>query len=363
MPLEPRTLLTFFPERTVAEPSSEMQSTTRGLLVAALILLPSRLEAQQRFATSLIQVQQGGGGGLFDPPRMLGGPVGAGLGGGSLDVHSLGVGGSATLGFDLTLADGPGADLVVYENGFVVTPGQVYTEACLVEVSTNGVDFARFPTRYSGPAAQQSAFGSLPFGTFSGLVGGVPVLANVLTNTVDPLDPVVSGGEAFDLAELADHDLVQQGLVDLQEVHFVRLVDVLEGTVQDSSGSLIWDHGGTAGSADIDGVGVIQHAGEQAADRPRVDLWLDEAGFAHCVLADANGLADLDWSTLSMSVNLAPMPFQRLRDFFTLLSSSATELHLVSPVPIPGSTIRAVLAVSVRDQAGSFSGDQLSLHP
>ena len=97
MPLEPRTLLTFFPERTVAEPSSEMQSTTRGLLVAALILLPSRLEAQQRFATSLIQVQQGGGGGLFDPPRMLGGPVGAGLGGGSLDVHSLGVGGSATL--------------------------------------------------------------------------------------------------------------------------------------------------------------------------------------------------------------------------------------------------------------------------
>ena len=64
-----------------------------------------------------------------------------------------------------------------------------------------------------------------------------------------------------------------------------------------------------------------------------------------------------------MSVNLAPMPFQRLRDFFTLLSSSATELHLVSPVPIPGSTIRAVLAVSVRDQAGSFSGDQLSLHP
>ena len=40
MPLEPRTLLTFFPERTVAEPSSEMQSTTRGLLVAALILLP-----------------------------------------------------------------------------------------------------------------------------------------------------------------------------------------------------------------------------------------------------------------------------------------------------------------------------------
>ncbi len=57
------------------------------------------------------------------------------------------------------------------------------------------------------------------------------------------------------------------------------------------------------------------------------------------------------------------MPFQRLRDFFTALSGSSTELHLISPNPIPQTQIQGVLAVSVFDDSGLFSGDQVSLHP
>lgn len=338
-----------------------MHLTSFAGLPALLGALAPLAAGQDRFATSVVDFTPGTGSGIFDTNLILGGPRGGGLAVGSFDTLSLGVGGQVTLAFDVVLTDGPGADLTVFENGFQLA-GQVFSEVCLVEVSTNGVDFARFPTRYSGPPVQQGAFGTLPYGTFSGLAGGVPVLANVSLNTIDPFDPVVSGGEAFDLAELADHPLVQQGLVDLTAIHFVRLVDVPEGTVADADGNLIWDNGGPFSGADMDAVAVIQHQGNQLAGAPTVDLFLDAAGFAHCVLADPDGLGDLDWSTLSMSVNLAPAPFQRLRDFFTLLSSSPTELHLVSPNPVPGSAIRAVLAVSVRDLGGAFSGDQLSLH-
>ena len=44
-----------------------------------------------------------------------------------------------------------------------------------VEVSTDGVNFARFPTRYAGPVGPLPPFGVSPMGTFSGMTGGLPV--------------------------------------------------------------------------------------------------------------------------------------------------------------------------------------------
>src|SRR5262245_13674551 len=183
------------------------------------VVLAPPARAQSPFATQVVSFQQGTGGGIFVTQNILGGPLGGGLGAGSLDVLTLGEGGNVVLGFDVALRDGPGADLAVFENGFQFGAGNVFAEVAFVEVSTNGADFARFPSDYGPPAG-----GGTPIGTWEGLAGGTPVVANVSTDPDSPFDPVTAGGEAFDFADLASDPLVVGGQVDLQGIHFVRLV-------------------------------------------------------------------------------------------------------------------------------------------
>jgi hypothetical protein len=197
------------------------------LLLLSGALLNGSSAAQSRFATQVVAYAPGTGGGIFVPDHVLGGPRGEGLGNGSQHVTTLGVGGSLTVGFDVTIADGPGVDFTVFENGFEFAGG-VFAEVAWIEVSTDGIHFARVPGLYSGPAGGLPS--AAPYGTYSGLPGGVPVLANVAANSIDPFDPVVSGGEAVDLAALAGDPLVTGGLVDLSAIHFVRLVDIPHGS-------------------------------------------------------------------------------------------------------------------------------------
>ncbi|MEM9802485.1 MAG: hypothetical protein AAGA20_19305 [Planctomycetota bacterium] len=317
--------------------------------------------AQSRFATSVVQYNQGAGGGIFDTVNILGGPQGGGIGSGSLDVLTLGVGGDVTLGFDVVITDGPGADFTVFENGFAFS-GAVFAEVAFVEVSTDGNTFARFPTRYFGDPGPLGTFDLLPYATYEGVTGGIPIIANVLLNSVDPFDPVVSGGEAFDLADLAGDPDVVSGTVDLSNIQFVRLVDVVSGAEVDAAGTTIWDSGGDSGS-DIDAVAVINYVGNQSPSGPTVDLFIGPAGFCHCVISDPDGTADLDMTTLSLSLDLQVTGFSQMRRVFEFQSSTATELRLVSQQPIEGWTVETVLAVSVKDSTGLFSGDQITLHP
>jgi hypothetical protein len=316
--------------------------------------------AQSLFATQVVSYTQGTGGGIFVHANILGGPQGGGLTNGSVDVLSLGSGGSVTLGFDVTITDGPGADFSVFENALTFG-GAVFAEVALIEVSTNGTDFARIPTRYDGPAGPLPPFGGEPMGTFAGMTGGMPILTNVVTNSISPFDPVVSGGESFDLADLANDPLVVSGLVDLAQIHFVRLVDAPEGVFTDSFGHTIWDNGGSSSSADIDAVAVIQHTGIVSGHGPVADLWIDAQGFLNVRLGDPDGVQDLDLATLSMSLDLAPIPFKQLRRELRPIHVSATEVHMRSIAPIWGQGIRHALALSVRDHAGEFSGDQCML--
>src|SRR6185503_20178351 len=112
--------------------------------------------AQSRFATSVVSFTQGAGTGTFVPTNALGGPRGAGL----------------TSAFDVTIADGPGADLSVFENPFTFS-NQVFSEVAYVEVSTDGVHFARFPSSYAGPSTPLPGF-TAPWGTYAGLTGCIP---------------------------------------------------------------------------------------------------------------------------------------------------------------------------------------------
>ena len=194
-----------------------------GVLAVCLAASPIAL-AQSRHATRVIAHQQGSGGsGAFDPTQALGAPTGGGIGSGSTAVHSLGIGGSLTLGFDpqTLIADGPGADFLVAENAFQSGPlGQTFLELAFVEVSSNGVDFARFPAHYFGPQRDPGPFGTLSIAVVDGLAGVTPVDAgSSALPTPDPLDVVEAGGDAFDLAVLATHVLVQQGRLDLQGNH------------------------------------------------------------------------------------------------------------------------------------------------
>jgi hypothetical protein len=319
--------------------------------------------AGAQFATQVVSYNQGTGGGVFDQANALGGPQGGGLGSGAVHVLTLGVGGDVTLGFDVTIADGPGVDFTLFENGFVFTFGGTgcYAEVAAVEISSDGASFARFPSRYAGPAGPVAAFTPLPVGTFAGLSGGSPVLANVMTNAIDPYDPVVSGGESFDLAWLASDPLVVAGTVDLGAIRFVRLVDLGAGTTSDSHGNPIWDSDPGSGY-DLDAAAVIQHTGTLDPGQPRVDLSLDAQGRLVLELVDPDGLGDLDLATLQgsfLSDALVPVGRRRLGTLLPQTTPIPNGVRLRSAAPLAGSGLLGVLSLSVRDQAGRFSADQI----
>ena len=70
------------------------------------------------------------------PGKALGPP------GDTYDIVSLGNGGQITMTFAQPITDGAGADFAVFENAFSDT----YLELAFVEVSSDGVNFFRFPT-------------------------------------------------------------------------------------------------------------------------------------------------------------------------------------------------------------------------
>ena len=236
---------------------------------------------QNFYAASVVDYLSGAGNDFYsDSGRALGGPRGGGATSGSTDVVTLGEQGALTLGFDegLAIANGPGADFIVFENPFEVdSPDDVYAELVRVQVSSDGVNFVEFPTQcgVSGPLGPT---GTMNPGLVSGFAGVNPVLAHVDNEpTIDPFDPAQAGGDAFDLADLALHPDVVGGLVDLNSIRYVKLIDVLgDGTETDSEGNAIYDPAGSMEmgppfgpmvlpvSADIDALAVIHGVPEPA---------------------------------------------------------------------------------------------------
>jgi hypothetical protein len=156
------------------------------------------------------------------------------------DVVSLGRGGEIELVFDPPIQDGPGDDLAVFENGVSDT----FLELAFVEVSSDGEHFVRFDSAYLGDEA---------LGPFAGhsttLLGG---LAGKYRSGF---------GTPFDLALLEQYPDVQSGIIDLQSIRFVRLVDVVgDGSTSDSFGHPVYAPYPTKESAgfDLDGVGVLE---------------------------------------------------------------------------------------------------------
>jgi hypothetical protein len=110
------------------------------------------------------------------------------------------------------VADLPGADLAVFENGFSIGT-QIFGELAYVEVSSDGNHFARFPSR-SLVASPVPAYGRFD-------ATDVFNLAGKHANGYG-----VSWGTPFDLSQLVSHPLVGAGLLNLQSITHVRVVDI-----------------------------------------------------------------------------------------------------------------------------------------
>jgi hypothetical protein len=150
------------------------------------------------------------------PCIVLGPPVGGGLASGSLDVLSLGDKGSIVLKFDdVELVDGPGPDLIVFENPL---PG--FVEPGFVAVSEDGQDWHEWPCQ------PEDADAGYPY------CAGIHAVLSSPSNGISPTDRAVAGGDDFDLADLG-----------ISRARYVR--------IRDSGFS---HYGGTTGGFDLDAV-------------------------------------------------------------------------------------------------------------
>lgn len=168
----------------------------------------------------------------------------------SFDIVSLGNGGSITLTFGGSIYNGPGADFAVFENSISDT----FLELARVEVSSNGIDFFRFPA-YSLTPGPVGAFGNIDPTNLGGPL--VPGTGNTFYEGF--AGKYRQGfGTPFDLSALSG----TPGL-DLNDVRHVRIVDVLgNGSEFDDfpgTPNRIYDPYKTTGSAgfDLDAVGVM----------------------------------------------------------------------------------------------------------
>ena len=163
----------------------------------------------------------------------------------SLPVVSLGDGGQITLTFARPIANGPGADFAVFENGIT----DKFLELAFVEVSSDGTTFHRFHADSRTQTATQ-------VGPFDQSIDA--------TNLCNLAGKYRRGfGTPFDLAELAG----TSGL-DISAVTQVRIVDAV-GSInpafgtRDFFGNLVNDPWPTAfdtGGFDLDAIGVLNFA-------------------------------------------------------------------------------------------------------
>lgn len=156
-------------------------------------------------------------------------------------VVSLGDGGVAVLSFDGYIYNGPGYDFAIFENGISDT----FLELAFVEVSSDGINYFRFPsTSLSDTNVQINSFGSVDATKIDNLAGKYRI----------------QYGTPFDLDIL-------KGItgLDINRVISMRIVDAV-GCIQsayatrDSHGNMVndlWPTPFNTCGFDLDAVGVI----------------------------------------------------------------------------------------------------------
>jgi hypothetical protein len=224
--------------------------------------IPKDDPAITHWAASVIGYQPAPGvaASFADPTGALGPAEGSVVSLGDLNAQQISdsmLPGSITLALAAPISNGPGWDLLVFENaGGFFPPPFVFAELAYVEVSSNGVDFVRFPSISLNVEPGQGIAGETEINTtfgraFAGInASNVTNLAGIHFSNL---------GTAFDLDDLAATPQVRSGVVDLGDIRQVRLVDIPgNGAFLDSQGRPILDAWVTSGSGglDLDAVGA-----------------------------------------------------------------------------------------------------------
>jgi hypothetical protein len=160
------------------------------------------------------------------------------------DVVSLGDGGIAIITFTNPIRNGSGFDFAVFENGF----NDTFLELAFVEVSSDGINYFRFPATSNLPASPQHTNGAVMD----------PAKVNNLAGKYR-----VNYGTPFDLQELTG---IPQ--LDVNYVTHVKIIDVI-GSINsayasyDQNNNIIndpWPTAFASGGFDLDAIGVIHAA-------------------------------------------------------------------------------------------------------
>ena len=216
------------PEGTDEEPAGDAAISTKHDASAALANAGIRAD---RFATQVVSFTPGACAGFGKdalPGVVLGPPAGAPAGQGSTDVVSLGSGGEIVLSFaPNALVDGPGVDLLVFENAFIVAGGtQTFAEPGEVSVSDDGESWTTFPCTAT----------AAPWGACAGWHTVAQPGAEV-----SPVDPAQIGGDPFDLADIG-----------VTRAQFVR--------IRDKTSQRCTSPGPTTNGFDLDAIAAVHAA-------------------------------------------------------------------------------------------------------
>ena len=237
-------------------------------------------------------------------------------------IVSLGDSGIATLTFPGVIINGPGPDFAIFENGFADN----YMELGHVEVSSNGLDFYRFPSVSETPIDVQITnftFGDCRY---------VHNLAGKYRQGF---------GTPFDLEDLA-HILN----LDVNHITHVRIIDVV-GSINtlyatyDGLGNIINDPFSTpweSSGFDLDAVGVIHsqplELGENSLDfslypNPSNDFIHFTSGFSgELTILDLSGRA-LGSFTFNENLSVDLTPFEAQVLLFQIQSNGITLIKRV----------------------------------
>ncbi len=175
-----------------------------------------------------------------------------GIADGTPNIVSLGDGGEAIVQFEHAITNGNGYDFAIFENGFLEQEGSelAFLELAFVEVSTDGVEYVRFPAITEIDATNQiDGFGFIN--------------ARYLHNFAGKY--INNYGTPFDLQDLLP--LISGTTVDLNNINYIKIIDVI-GTIDtnyatyDSQNNIVNDPYPTefaSGGFDLDAVGVIHN--------------------------------------------------------------------------------------------------------
>jgi hypothetical protein len=168
--------------------------------VEAIEPMPAQRDPRTRMADVVRSAPSASDARFKDPQAAVNGVQGGGDRAGSLDVYSIGLaeGDHLTLCWsDGRAQDGPGDDLVVFENPFQ-SGAMTFMDLMVVEVSPDGEVWATFPHDYQ--AVDETAYSPRPL-DWQGFAGRAPVRYRT-DDGHDPFDAAYAGGDRFDWADL-----------------------------------------------------------------------------------------------------------------------------------------------------------------